>query len=134
MYEGDICCCRISDWKAKSWSDSQHNSEEEWVEIGGFIRYHFSEGNEVKISLSASASIDSFLKGHSRTTAKDIIDLMFNNSASAKKVRNKNTPAGKERIEIRNAGSTRGARSRGTSWQTSAGTIDVATIIYDIYI
>jgi len=37
-------------------------------------------------------------------------------------------------IEIRDAGSTRGARSRGTSWQTSAGTIDVATIIYDIYI
>jgi len=37
-------------------------------------------------------------------------------------------------IEIRGAGPTRGARSRGTSWQTSAGTIDVATIIYGIYI
>jgi len=53
--------------------------------LGDFILYLFSEGNEVKISLSASASIDSFLKGHSRTTAKDIIDLMFNNSASAKR-------------------------------------------------
>ena len=37
-------------------------------------------------------------------------------------------------IEIRDARSTRGARSRGTSWQTSAGTNDVATIIYGIYI
>jgi len=37
-------------------------------------------------------------------------------------------------IEIRDAGSTRGARSWGTSWQTSASTINVAMIIYDIYI
>jgi len=37
-------------------------------------------------------------------------------------------------IEIRVTGSTRGARSRGTSWQTSADTLDVPTIIYDIYI
>ena len=37
-------------------------------------------------------------------------------------------------IEIRDARSTRGARSRGTSWQTSADTLDVPTIIYDIYI
>ena len=37
-------------------------------------------------------------------------------------------------IETRDAGSTRGARSRGTSWQTSADTIDVPTIIYGIYI
>jgi len=44
----------------------------------------FSEGNEAKNSLSASATIDSFLKGHSQTIAKDIIDLMINNSASAK--------------------------------------------------
>jgi len=38
------------------------------------------------------------------------------------------------RIEIRVAGPTRVARSRGTSWKTSAGTKDVATIIYGIYI
>jgi len=37
-------------------------------------------------------------------------------------------------IEIRDARSTRGARSRGTSWQTSADALDVPTIIYDIYI
>jgi len=37
-------------------------------------------------------------------------------------------------IEIRDAGSTRGAKSRGTSWQTSADTLDVPTIMYDIYI
>jgi len=37
-------------------------------------------------------------------------------------------------IEIRVRDQRGERRSRGTSWQTSAGTIDVATIIYDIYI
>jgi len=37
-------------------------------------------------------------------------------------------------IEIWDAGSKKGARSQGTSWQTSADTLDVPTIIYNIYI